>query len=118
MRKHLKKASKQAFKRGKKNCPRVSFVFYGGKVMGSDMTEGKVECWPFLLIKISPRSFLKVECKSERVRWPFSFVFQEPSRPFLYRSDQSSGATKLCHEAMLMVTNFVGLNRIGKNFGV
>ena len=52
-------------------------------VMGSDMTEGKVECWPFLLIKISPRSFLKVECKSERVRWPFTFVFQEPSRPFL-----------------------------------
>ena len=28
-RKHLQK---QAFKRGKKNCPRVSFVFYEGKV--------------------------------------------------------------------------------------
>ena len=53
------------------------------QVMKSDRAEGKVECWPFLLIKISPRSFLKVECKSERVRWPFSFELQEPSRPFL-----------------------------------
>ena len=69
-----------------------------------------VECWPFLLIKIRPRSFLKVECESERVRWPFCFVFQEPSRTFLYRSGQPSGGTKLSHEAMLMVTKFVGLN--------
>ena len=35
------------------------------QVMESDRTKGKVECWPFLLIKISSRSFLKVECKSE-----------------------------------------------------
>ena len=44
--------------------------------MESDRTEGKVECWPFLLIKISPRSFLKVECKSERVRWPLALYFK------------------------------------------
>ena len=71
------------------------------QVMGSDMTEGMVECWPFLLIKIRPRSFLKVECESERVRWPFCFVFLEPSRTFLYRSGQPSGGTKLSHEAIL-----------------
>ena len=69
--------------------------------MESDRTEGKVECWPFLLIKISPRSFLKVECKSERVRWPLALYFKNLLGPSLQRSGQPSGGTKLSHEAIL-----------------